>query len=344
MTANNKLPVLDLVSAQMQAVLTKSAELVPDAYATDVGLAEIRDAYTRERSFWNEGGPTMERTIDDVVDTPHATVAVRCHIPTGADLPPTVMYIHGGGFVVGNLDTHDRIMRMLAQASGAAVVGIDYTLSPEAKFPVALEQCAAVARHLRRHGKEYGIDATNLAFAGDSGGATLSLGAALWLRDKFPDEPPLTGLVLYYGLYGLRDSASRRLLGGPWDGLTQQDLDYYMREYLADPSDLRNPYNDLLSADLSYGLPAVYLAAAELDPLRDDSAALAAVLDMHQVPLEYEVFPGVLHAFLHNSRLLDAASQALEHGGCFLRRVFDKNKQGESNGLQTNRRAATAGR
>jgi acetyl esterase len=326
MGAHNKLPVLDLISDQMRAVLDTSAELAPDAYATDVGLEEMRQAYVRERRFWNEGGPEMARTLDDRVPTPHGEVAIRCHLPVAGTALPAIVYVHGGGWVVGNLDTHDRIMRLLAAESGAAVVGVDYALSPEARFPVAIEQCAAVARHLHDRGSDYAIDGRRLAFAGDSGGATMSLATTLLLRDQADAGAPAVGvsaLALYYGMYGLRDSMSRRLLGGPWDGLDEDDLAYYLDCHLADPADASSPYFDCLAADLGRGVPPTYLVAAELDPLRDDTAALAAMLDLHGVPCTHEVFPGVLHAFLHNSRMLDAASVALANGGAFLRRALD---------------------
>jgi len=324
MVAHNKLPVLDRASAQMRAVLDKSAELAPDAYATDVGLDQMRQAYCQERRFWNEGGPAMVQTIDDTVATPHGQVAIRCHLPRAGEALPAVVYIHGGGWVVGNLDTHDRIMRTLAHESGAAVVGIDYALSPEAKFPVGIEQCAALARHLHESGARYHIDGSRLAFAGDSGGATMSLATTLLLRDQAGPAVPITSLALYYGVFGLRDSPSRRLLGGPWDGLSEADLDYYLGCYLADPADADSPYVDCLGADLSWGLPPAYVAAAELDPLRDDTATLATMLLEHGVPCSHEVFPAVLHGFLHNSRMLDAAATALTHGGAFLRRAFSE--------------------
>jgi acetyl esterase len=322
MVAHNKLPVLDLVSAQTRAVLQKSAELAPDAYATDVGLDQMREAYCLERRFWNEGGPVMVQTIDDTVPTPHGPVAIRCHLPRAGEALPVVVYIHGGGWVVGNLDTHDRIMRTLAHESGAAVVGIDYALSPEAKFPVGIEQCAALARHLHENGARYHVDGGRLAFAGDSGGATMSLATTLLLRDQGGPAVPVTALALYYGEFGLRDSPSRRMLGGAWDGLTEADLDYYLDCYLAGPADASSPYVDCLSADLSWGVPPTYLAAAELDPLRDDTATLADMLREHGVPCSHDVFPAVLHGFLHNSRMLDTAATALGQGGAFLRRAF----------------------
>lgn len=323
MVAHNKLPVLDLISPQMRAVLDKSAELSPDAYATDASLDQMRTAYSLERRFWNEGGPVMAATIDDRIPTPHGEVAIRCHLPASGVELPAVVYLHGGGFVVGNLDTHDRIMRMLAESSGAAVIGLDYTLSPEAKFPVAIEQSAALIRHLLSDGSRYHVDGTRLAIAGDSGGAMLALATTLLLRDQgFPVEH-LKSLALYYGMFGLRDSASYRLLGGPWDGLTEADLDYYIDAYLPDPAARRSPYFDCLGADLSWGIPPTYLASAEFDPLRDDSVALAEILSGHRISCQHEMFPGVLHAFLHNSRMLDAAVVALRQGGDFLRHAFD---------------------
>ncbi|MCG2800368.1 MAG: alpha/beta hydrolase fold domain-containing protein [Cellulomonas sp.] len=330
-----KLPVLDRISDQMRAVLATSAELAPDAYATDAGVDEMRQAYTVERRFWNEGGPAMVRTLDANVRTPHGDVATRWHVPfAGQDLP-VVVYLHGVGWVVGNLDTQDRIMRALAHESGAAVLGVDYSLSPEAKFPVAVEQCAAVVRQVLDGepgdgglGRTAGlaVDGRRVAIAGDSGGANMALATALLLRDQAAagSRPvSLSALALYYGLYGLRDSVSRRLLGGPWDGLSEADLAYYDEAYLADPADARSPYVDCLSADLGSGVPPCYLAAAELDPLRDDTTALAQLLTVRGVPVEHDVFDGVLHGFLHYSRMLDDAVVALQRGGAFLRRAFE---------------------
>ncbi|MDR0283616.1 MAG: alpha/beta hydrolase fold domain-containing protein, partial [Propionibacteriaceae bacterium] len=213
----NTLPVLDLISAEMRAVVAKSNELAADAYDTSADLPALRAGYNLERRFWNEGGPVMASTTDVTVPTPAGPVAIRCHRPPAAPgVSPAIVYIHGGGFVLGNLATHDRIMRILAEETGAVVVGVDYALSPEAKFPVALHQCAGVVQWLQAHGAGLGIDPARLACAGDSGGAMLSLATFLYLRDQGAAEP-LRALLLYYGLYGLTDSASRRLLGGPWD-------------------------------------------------------------------------------------------------------------------------------
>ncbi|MCL2782864.1 MAG: acetyl esterase [Propionibacteriaceae bacterium] len=318
---SNKLPVHELMSQAMKDVVDKSNELSPDAYVTDDGFEAMRAAYNLERRYWNEGGPTMRLTVDAAVTTPMGQVPVRFHIPWAQSPAPAIIYVHGGGFVLGNLDTHDRIMRTLAADTGATVIGVDYSLSPEAKFPVALYQCATVAHHLHDEGEKYGVDGTRLAFAGDSGGAMLSLATYLYLRDT-GDASYIDALLLYYGLFGLRDSPSRRLFGGPWDGLTEADLDYYMSCYLERPEDARSPYVDCLSADLD-GLPPCFVAAAELDPLRDDSEALATMLGKHGVAHQHIVYPGVLHGFLHNSRHLDTAVDALREGSAFFTDVIN---------------------
>lgn len=320
MTANNKLPVWDLMSDQMRAVVEKSAELAPTANDTSGGFEAMRTAYTTERRYWNQGGPEMEKTTDTIVSTPAGEVAVRFHYPSTATVNPVLIYIHGGGFILGNLDTHDRIMRILANESGATVVGVDYALSPEAKFPTALYQCAWLAAHLHIEGAQYNIDPNQMGFAGDSGGALMSLASYLFLRNEIGDASYIRALLLYYGMYGLRDSVSRRLLGGSWDGLTEEDLKYYMDCYLANPDDLRSPYVDCLSADLSQ-VPPCFILGAELDPLLDDSAALAAILTRHGRTHTHVIYPGVIHAFLHNSRHLYAAHEALYQGACFFRGV-----------------------
>lgn len=146
----------------------------------------------------------------------------------------------------------------------------------------------------------------------------MSLASYLYLRDQLGDASFVTCLILYYGMYGLKDSMSWRLFGGPWDGLGKEDMDYYMDCYCADAqADSESPYLNCLAADLMHQVPPMYIAAAEFDPLRDDSLTLGAMLEEAGQPYQLNVFDGVLHAFLHHSRMLDAASQALEQGSAF---------------------------
>ena len=222
--------------------------------------------------------------------------------------------------VLGNLDTHDRVCRVLASHAGVPVVAVDYRLSPEAKFPSAVEEVAAVASYLHEQGARHGIDGERLSFAGDSGGAHLGLAATMYLREEKGASDFVKCCLLYYGWFGLTDSSSMRLLGGPWDGLTEADWQFYMQMYANDPAELAaSPYANLFLNDLERDMPACYIAAAEYDPLRDDSATLAAICEQYGTPVRYEVFEGVIHAFLHYTKMLDAANDALEHGATFYR-------------------------
>ncbi|WP_246475643.1 alpha/beta hydrolase fold domain-containing protein [Brevibacterium renqingii] len=327
--------IVTAMTSQMQAVLdTQAARATEctqagrhavgaDMDAETARLAAMRAEYRAERSFWNEGGPTMADTVDEVIDTAGAQVPIRIHRPTAEAVLPGIVFLHGGGFTVGDLDTHDRIMRVIAAESGAAVIGVDYSLSPESKFPQALHEVAGVIDHLVRNGSDLGVDGSHLAVAGDSAGAMLTLGSALLLRDDAESiglDPrtfsAIRALLLFYGGHGLVDSASRRLYGGGWDGMSREDLDSITTEHFGSPADAASPYVDHLEADLA-GLPPVFIAAAGLDPLRDDSEALHVRLEEAGTPVDYHLYPGVLHSFLHFGRMLDDAGDVLSRSAAF---------------------------
>ena len=317
---SNKMDVLANVSEQMLAVIQKSEELAGDAFDTNQSLDELRASYVKERAFWNQGGPRMDRIVDTEIPAYDGNIVpTRLYYPAGVTFPaPAIIYIHGGGWILGSPDTHDRITRILADNTKAVVVSVDYPLSPENKFPAALLACAGVAEFLHTQGADYGIDGDDLSFAGDSGGANLSLASFLYLRDERGDASYIRSLLLYYGAFGLKDSPSHRLLGGPWDGLTDDDWNYYLDAYLEDVErDGQSPYFNAFAADLSHDIPPCYIVAAEFDPLKDDSLALHQILEAHGEPNHYEVVPGVIHAFLHNSRMLDEAWRVLNEGSAY---------------------------
>ena len=329
----NKLDVLSLISPQMKAVLAREDELAGDANDTSVGFVAMRENYIAGRAYWTEGGPIMAEQIDIAVAGPLGDIPVRLYYPTamsaeartaGDPITPAIVYVHGGGFVLGNLDTHDRICRILADRTEAVVVAVDYRLSPESRYPNAVKEVAAVASYLHAEGAQHGIDGNRLSFAGDSGGAHLNLAATLYLREECGGSAFVKCLLLYYGWFGLTDSSSMRLLGGPWDGLTEADWQFYLSQYAEHPAELpKEPYANLFLNDMTRDMPACYIAAAELDPLRDDSATLAAICNQYGIPCRYEVFGGVIHAFLHYTKMLDEANEALEHGAAFWRQQLN---------------------
>lgn len=317
MDPKNKVHVLERIGDEMRAVLQFQQQNGGNTTAA-LDYPSQRQNYIDERKYWNEQGPEMARTVSDTVTTDYGEVGVRLYYPA-CKPAPVLFYLHGGGLILGNLDTHDRIMRLLAHYSGCTVIGIDYSLSPEARFPQAIEETVAVCRFFNQHADDYQLSMANIGFAGDSAGAMLALATVLWLRDRDIHCGQVTGVLLYYGLYGLQDSASRRLYGGSWDGLARQDLDDYQRAYLASPADRESPYYCLFNNDLTRNMPPCFIVAAEFDPLIDDSVALYKTLREHHQPCRYQVYPGTLHAFLHYSRMMPCADRALRDGADFFR-------------------------
>jgi acetyl esterase len=301
---------------EMLAALAESRRLYGNEVVGWDDLAAAREAYERERRFWNREGPALAEVRNFAIAGPHGSIPLRLYRPGMEAMLPALVFIHGGGYVLGNLDTHDRIMRLLAAQSGAAVVGIDYRLAPEHRFPTQLDEIAATLDWLAKQGAEAGIDAARLALGGDSAGAHLSLGSAIAFKGK---APRIKGMLLYYGSYGLTDSLSMRLCANDLDGVNPSDLAFYRDAYLRDPRDRADHRLDCLSADLA-GLPPAYILTLEPDTLRDDSLALAELLGRAGVPCQLTRHDGVLHGYLHYSRVIPKAMQAIEEGAAALRR------------------------
>lgn len=301
---------------QMGTVVAKQDELAAGAYVTGQSLDDMRAAYRKERAFWNEGGPEVFSSEDVMVPTRYGQVRVRHYRPSEEGQLPLIVYVHGGGWVIGDVDTHDRITRTLCHLTGAAVVSVDYTLAPEARFPHQIHECRDVVAHIRENAHQWGIDPKDVSFAGDSAGANMSIATMLMMRDE-GSLISVRAMLLYYGVYGLKDSSSMRLLGGAWDGLTEADYQYYLDQYFADPADVNDKYFNILGNDFSQGIPPTYVVAAGLDPLRDDSRTLVDILNLCSVPHLYNEVEGVIHGFLHHSKMLDATMDVLSEGAHF---------------------------
>ena len=292
------------------------------------------EAYALARQHWNEAAPVLERSEEHLLKAGDREIPFVIHYPNGVETPPVILFTHGGGFTVGSPKTHEGIMRRLVTATGAAVVGIDYSLAPDSKFPVALEECVALAEHLHQSGGTYGLARSPLSLAGDSAGAYLSLAAALWIRDHAIDCP-VESLLLYYGAFGLEDSMSMRLYGGIWDGLTLKDLKSYS-DLFTRAEDQADPYRKLFNNDLTHGIAPAYIMACELDPLKDDSRLLHAIMAEHGMVSIYREVPGVIHGFLHYSNQLPEAAAIIDESGTFYRRVHeDQLRQADQSELKS---------
>ncbi|MAK33349.1 MAG: acetylesterase, partial [Acidiferrobacter sp.] len=247
-------------------------------------------------------------------------IPIRIYKPTHLSQTPTLLYLHGGGWVVGNLDTHDRVMRLLAEFSGTCVVGVDYALSPEYRFPVAINEVQAVLDWLKIQGPDHGLDSSRLAIGGDSAGANMAVSVTQLCHQKNPGL--IQCLLLYYGAYGLTDSAAWQQYGTADFEFTREEKEFYVTSYLSTEEDRNDPRFKVLDGDISL-LPSAFIAAAECDPLQDDSTALYEAMQKAGRSATLKIYPGVLHSFIHYSRMLDQATEALRDGADTLKAALD---------------------
>lgn len=285
-------------------------------------LAEARAIAEQVRERWRRGGPAMAATRELTVTTPAGPLPLRVHYPV-ADRPlPALIYVHGGGFTLFSIDTHDRLMREYAAAAGCIVIGVDYPLAPEFRYPVALDRIVGLMDWLAEEGAALGIDSHRLAFGGDSAGANLSVATCLRLRDA-DKLKPVRALLLNYGAFvdGCSDESEAQY-GGPGSIMDRAELGYYWRNYLRGAEDAADPFACPLLADLT-GLPPSILIVPERDIIAEQSFAMAERLAEAGVEVDSRLYAGATHSFLEAMSISGLARQAIADGAAFVRRHFE---------------------
>jgi acetyl esterase len=270
-------------------------------------VADARAAHGEEAArLCGPGDPVAE-----VRDLRVGEVPVRTFRPEGDGPLPVVVYLHGGGWMMGTLDSYDSLLRALANASGAIVVGVEYRLSPEHRYPAAVEDALTTTRWVADHAEELGGDGARLAVAGDSAGGNL---AAVVAR-RMPDAVRFQALI-YPVIEPDFDRPSYREFSDG-HGLSAASMQRFWRLYLdgADPAD---PDAAPLAGDLA-GLPPAYVLTAEEDVLRDEGEAYAAALQAAGVETELVRWPGTIHGFFRWLAVTPTARQAVDAVGARLR-------------------------
>jgi acetyl esterase len=306
------------VDPEIEAILRESAAAgLSDV--TTLPLAAARAQLTAASLAWNLDPPELAAVADLSIAGPAGALRLRHFRPRAGARLPLIAYLHGGGWTFGSVDTHDRLMRLLALAADAAVIGVDYRLAPEHPHPAPLADCLAAVRWVRGHAEELEVDARRTALAGDSAGANLALASLLALRDA--KEPLPKGAALLYGCYAARlDTASHARFGGGAYRLSSAEMGWFWRNYLGS-TPAGTPLAEPLYADLR-GLPPLYLTLAAVDdPLADDTRALARRLAAAGVPHEVREYPGLVHGFLQMTARCAAARAALADAGRAIRQL-----------------------
>ncbi|PWC40374.1 alpha/beta hydrolase [Azospirillum sp. TSO22-1] len=282
-------------------------------------LQQARAAAERYHAFLN-GPEALPADVEERrIDAPGGPLRLRLYRPPGSEARtlPVLLYFHGGGFAVNSLDTHDRLLRLLARRAGVAVCAPAYSLAPERRFPHQHDEALAALRWLAREGAAHGLDVERIAVGGDSAGANLALAAALAARP--PGEPRIAFGLLLYGMFAHDfDTPSHRRYGGGRYGLTSARMRWYWEQYLGHAEITGDPRAAPLFADLR-GLPPLWLTAAGRDCLRDDSLRLAERLAEAGVPHRLEVCETLPHGFANMARLVAAADGAVARAAAAVR-------------------------
>ncbi|MEQ9814705.1 MAG: alpha/beta hydrolase fold domain-containing protein [Azospirillaceae bacterium] len=302
---------------EMLAALARAEELLePVADRAALSIAELRMVIEQERRWWNEGAPAMASVVDLALPREgRRQMPVRLYYPHEAAGPlPAIVYAHGGGWVFCNLATHDRIMRTLARDAGAVVVGVDYALAPDYKFPTAHDDMMAALDAVAANAAAWRIDAGRIALAGDRAGGNLALAPALAAKDR------VAGVLAFYAVADTdtgRPSYARH--GKPPNWLLAEQMPWFFDAYARSPDDLADPRLSLVNGALA-GLPPVWLGLAAFDVLIDENLDLAARLKAAGVTTQCVTYAGVCHNFIQFARVLGKAGQAIGDAAGFFRR------------------------
>lgn len=308
------------IDPEMLPILERMRLRMANAPAFDsVPFDQMRARASSLFAVFNEDPPPLRSVRDLTIPGPGGDLPARLYDPTDGQEPaPLLLYLHGGGWVIGDLDLEDRAIRLLALASGARIISLDYRLAPEHPFPVPIDDVVAAFRWLVANAATFRGTADKIAVGGASAGANLAMAGALRLRDEGGQAPCL--MVLLYGVFGVdQTTESYREFARP--ELFTPAMEVFFQIYAGDEEKRQNPLVAPLLADLS-GLPPAFVNAAGLDTLRDDSRALAARLAEVGVPVEFKEYPGVLHGFTQYSRVSQVARDAIDDAGRALAAVI----------------------
>jgi acetyl esterase len=310
---------------QQDVVLEKDAQTFADAAAKNPPIYTLSYADARKALDGAQSGPVAKLPAEITHRTlnvgPTGKVTIRIVRPAGVSgTLPAVMYFHGGGWVLGNENTHDRLVRQIANGARAAVIFVDYTPSPEARYPIAIEQAYAATKWVAEHGSEIDVDGSKVAVAGDSVGGNMA--AAVTLMAKQRSGPKLSGQMLFYPVTDadFTTPSYRQFADGPW--LTRKAMKWFWDAYAPDAKDRKQILASPLRAGLNQlsDLPKALVITDEADVLRDEGEAYAAKLRAAGNDVTTVRYEGIIHDFAMLNALADtnAAKAAIDQANRFL--------------------------
>jgi acetyl esterase len=329
----------------MSVILDPDAAIVYKAFQ-DAGRpayetltpVEAREYYRQARLVTNPEPPLLKSVEPLAITARGGTVAARIYRPRtlglSNGLAPCLVFFHGGGWVIGDLDTHDVVCRKLADVGELIVISVDYRRAPESKFPAAVDDAIAATAWIAGHADELGIDPARVLVGGDSAGGNLAAVVAIAARDG--NGPPISGQVLIYPATDFAMTHPSHREPETSILLTHTVIRWFRDHYLNSASDIENWRASPARAKTLAGLPPSYVLTAGADPLRDEGEAYANRLRDAGVAVTYRTFPGQFHGFFTMGKLLDQADVAAQEIGAWLRALNQGSLETASNKSPSN--------
>jgi acetyl esterase len=304
---------------QVKTVLEQMAAAGPPLHH----LSPVEARKTIEAMRATTGEPEHVAKIENrTFRGPAGNLPVRIYTPDGRGPFPVLVYFHGGGWVVGSIETVDASCRSLANLAGCIVVSADYRLAPEHKFPAAADDCYAAIRWAALHAASFHGDPARMAVGGESAGANLAAVAALMAQER--GSTPLVLQLLMYPVLDYSFNRPSHKENGEGYFLTNDMMRWFWRQYLNSDADGESHLASPMRARFLSGVAPAAIFTAEFDPLRDEGAAYAAKLREAGVPVTYKCCEGLIHGFMGTAKVVEPARKALEDAAATLRAAFAK--------------------
>jgi acetyl esterase len=309
-----------VLDADAAAVFTAFQEAGRPPYET-VSPTEARELYLRGRTVTNPEPPELLSVAPLKIPSPTGSIPARLYTPKtlrkANGLAPCLVFFHGGGWVIGDLDSHDVVCRKLAHEGELIVISVDYRLAPEHKFPAAVDDAIAATKWIAANGGQLGIAPSRLMVGGDSAGGNLAAVVALAARDG--DGPEIAGQLLVYPATDFAMTHASHREPETSILLTHSVIKWFCNHYLRGASDVDNWKASPARAATLAGLPPAYVLTAGADPLRDEGDEYAQRLKAAGVAVTYRHFPGQFHGFFTMGKLLQQANVAASDIGNWLK-------------------------
>ncbi len=310
------------IDPQAAAVLERAARANLPPYA-QIGVPAARELYRESRIALAPPPPEVAKVEHLQANGPAGPLPVRLYRALGAaddERLPVLVFFHGGGWTIGDLDTHDVVCREFANLAHCAVASVDYRLAPEHKFPAAVEDAIAATHWIGRMADTLGLDPARVAVGGDSSGGNLAAVVAITLRDA--GGPPLAMQVLIYPATDLAADRESHMKFAEGYMLTREAILWFAGNYLRGSDDVADWRASPLRARDLAGVAPAYVITAGFDPLIDEGKAYADRLHEAGVPVTYECFEGMIHGFVTMGGMIAAAHHAIYRAATGLKQAF----------------------